>query len=373
MDELTHSINPPKHLLFFSAVTKIGGAETNILKIAHEFHLKGYHIHFACLENNGPLFDYCKSFAASLTVIGLPNKTPIQSALKYYSLLNTFPITIVLNFGIRVEVFSRILTPLFAPGIKIISNIRSSEKFRNRALSIIDWLTASTVDQWVSNSQAAASVFVQREKVPGYKITVVYNYVDEEVKPQTNSALRQPGCFRIGVLSNIWRTKGHFDLIEIVKKLNQQQLNVVFVCAGSDNTQGEFEQRIKEDGLSAHFELLGYVKDKQSFFDSIDALILPSYFEGMPTSLLEAMVQGIPIIASNVDGIPEQIEHGYNGLLANPGDVQGFTNHIITLYHNEELRNRFVKASFAILAVKFGKHEKLNAWQHVFETITCAG
>jgi glycosyltransferase involved in cell wall biosynthesis len=357
-----------KRLLFFVSITQIGGAETNVIKIAKELSLKGYEVHFATLEDNGPMFEQCEDFAASLNIIGLFYKTPLKSTVKFWKLLKEHKIDVVFNFGMRVEFFSRLVSKLYSDSIKVISNIRSTDTFRKKYHVLIDQLTFKYVDRWISNSIAGKHAFMEREQIPEGKIGVIYNYIEfPEIQQELIETNNKPGKLRIGILANIRQLKGYYDLVPLAHELTDAGLNPLFICGGIDHTNGDFAKLVQEEQLSSCFDFKGYVKDKRQFFDEIDLFILPSYMEGMPTVILESMYYGKPVISTNVGGMPEQIESGYNGYLYSPGDIDGFKGAIVNLHNNKQLARDFVSRSRTILKERFAKNASLDLWVSVIE------
>lgn len=87
--------------------------------------------------------------------------------------------------------------------------------------------------------------------------------------------------------------------------------------------------------------------------------------EGMPTVVLEAMNYGVPVIATTVGGIPEQIEDGENGFLCAPGDIGSFATSILKL-HSEILRLKFICNSYKVLDEKFSRKLVIEKWKSVF-------
>ncbi|MCU0440913.1 MAG: glycosyltransferase family 4 protein [Bacteroidia bacterium] len=351
-----------KSILFFFSVTRIGGAETNMLKVAVELMSKGYKVHFAAAENNGTLFEQAAKQGISCTLVGKTSITPFHTISVYKKLLQNEKFDVVMNFGLRVEFFSRILTPIFLPKARIISNIRSTDSFRNHWHVFIDRISQGSVSCWVANSQAGKEAFVHREKINPNRIQVIYNYIDS-IQVQANniatSILQNPN---IGLLANIRESKGHYDLIGICVLLLQKGISPTFLCAGEDLTNGDFSLKVKQAQLDKHFKLIGHINDKASFFGSIDLFVLPTYREGMPTVLLEAMQYGIPIVSTAIDGIPEQVTHNENGLLYSPGDLQNIANGINLLCTQPEMRKRFIDNGYAVLAKKFDKKRSILQW-----------
>jgi glycosyltransferase involved in cell wall biosynthesis len=343
-------------------VTQIGGAETNIIKISKEMSQRGYEVHFAVLDDNGPMFIKCTPHAASLNVIGLFSQEPVESVKRYIRLLKENQFDAVFNFGLRVEIFSRILTKTYSPYTKVISNIRSTNNFRKSYELILDKLTSFLVDTWVSNSVAGKKIYERREKIPASKIEVIYNYIEAVDRSVITQRTIDRNLVRIGILANIKPLKGHDDLIPLIPKLKAKGITPLFICAGADNRKGSFIQKVKGLGLSEYFDFTGYNDDKTAFFDSIDIFLLPSYLEGMPTSILESMAYGKPVISTNIDGIPEQIENGVNGFLVEPGDIDGYTDTISALVEKPGLIEQFVSKSFEIIETRFDKEHKIAEW-----------
>ena len=81
----------------------------------------------------------------------------------------------------------------------------------------------------------------------------------------------------------------------------------------------------------------GYIPDTRLVYAAADILLMPSRFEGLPMTLLEAMAMGLPVVASNLDGIAEVVTDSCEGFLAPPGEASFFANHITNLLSNPEL------------------------------------
>lgn len=356
-----------KNILFFCSDTILGGAEVNITKLIRELTSRGYRIHLASLEDNGNMLDLCKEDLKCFVEIGLYSRNFLRSYRKYKVLLCDYNIDIVFNFGLRVELFSRTIAKKVNKKIRIISNIRSTDDWRKPYHTWLDRITSKSVDLWISNSEAGKKVFHGREKIPLEKIVVIYNFIElpqQKLSSFNISALDERGV-KIGILANIRPMKGYFDLLKISEKLKTNNVKHQFICGGVDFTNGEFEAAIKSGHLEDDFVLKGYVHDKEAFFADIDVFILPSYLEGMPTCLLEAMAYGKPIICSNVGGIPELVEDRFNGIVNVPGDIDSFVNSIQELLNTGSLGNHLVTNGISVLHQKFEKEKCLSRWINV--------
>ena len=139
-------------------------------------------------------------------------------------------------------------------------------------------------------------------------------------------------------LGFITELKGVFDIPDIAKKIIERNRNVKFVLAGSGEIE-KLQAIIEEKGVSQYFSFPGWVKNekKEKLLQEADLFFLPSYTEGMPMSILEAMGYGLPIVATNVGGIPQLVENGKNGYMVEPGSIDDFAKVILELIGNDEL------------------------------------
>ncbi|ALJ00983.1 glycosyltransferase family 4 protein [Rufibacter tibetensis] len=140
-------------------------------------------------------------------------------------------------------------------------------------------------------------------------------------------------------LGRLGQRKGVYDLLEAADILvnRHHHHDLVFYLAGD----GEIEQVhriVQEKGLQNNVQVLGWIgeKEKMEWLKRADTMILPSYNEGLPMSILEAMAAGKIIISGRVGGIPDLVTEGVNGFLITPGDVESLCQHIAFVKSNPQ-------------------------------------
>ena len=133
--------------------------------------------------------------------------------------------------------------------------------------------------------------------------------------------------------------KGIRDIIKIADCLMTRSSPVKLIIAGKGELQKELEDAIEEKGLKDVLEFAGWLDGdvKNNMLDSANVFLLPSYNEGMPIAILEAMNHGLAIVSTNIAGIPEEVEKGVNGYLLAPGDVNGFCQVLHEMAINRDL------------------------------------
>jgi glycosyltransferase involved in cell wall biosynthesis len=147
---------------------------------------------------------------------------------------------------------------------------------------------------------------------------------------------------KVGVLylGKFGARKGIYDLLQSVKAIYDQFPELELFCGGD----GEVEivrKKVEEEGMSKRVHILGWVgpQERSELLNRCQIYILPSYAEGLPVAIIEAMEANLAIIATNVGGIPEMILDGKNGLLITPGDIDGMTAALTSLITNPQLRS----------------------------------
>lgn len=196
------------------------------------------------------------------------------------------------------------------------------------------------------------------------KIQVVYNGVKIYDKVEKKHNEVKQGLF----LGRMGKRKGIYDLIEAVELLrNENNYNFKIVLAG-DGEIGNVKKIIKTNGLQKYFEIVGWIdgKRKDEILNNSDFLVLPSYNEGLPMSILEAMSRKVLVISTNAGGIPEIINNGNNGILIEAGNIyelkSAIKNAIIPNDNIENIKNKALET----IKEKFNIEDMINEIEKIY-------
>jgi glycosyltransferase involved in cell wall biosynthesis len=155
-------------------------------------------------------------------------------------------------------------------------------------------------------------------------------------------------------LGRLTKKKGTYDLLQAAAMVAIEYPQLKLILCGD----GELEQVQKEAvrlGIEEHIDIRGWVSgfEKQRLLARAAIFALPSYAEGLPISILEAMSAQLPVVSTYVGGIPEAITHGIEGYLITPGDVSTLSEYLKLLIGNESLRKKMGNAGIQKIATTF--------------------
>ena len=172
-------------------------------------------------------------------------------------------------------------------------------------------------------------------------------------------------------LGSIAEKKGVFDLLEAVADLRARYPRLRLVLAGVGEAQARVKERARALGISEQVELPGWIdaSARDAWLAKADVFVLPSYYEGLPMSVLEAMAAGLPVIASDVGGIPEVIQDGVDGLLVAPGAVPALVRAIAKLLAQPALRESMGKAAQRKVARHYASERVMERIDAVYREI----
>jgi phosphatidyl-myo-inositol dimannoside synthase len=178
------------------------------------------------------------------------------------------------------------------------------------------------------------------------KVTYVPNGVDL-TSFQPGAPVPEAGPLQIICVARLIERKGQHHLIEAVKRLADQDIDVVLSLVGTGDSLGSYEQLARDLGVAERVRFVGYVPRAAiaAHFAAAHVFALPSYNEGMAIAALEAMASGLPVVLTRTGGTEELVEEGLNGLTFDWADVGALTAHLRRLATDRTLARQMGAAS----------------------------
>jgi glycosyltransferase involved in cell wall biosynthesis len=154
------------------------------------------------------------------------------------------------------------------------------------------------------------------------RIRTVYEGMDVDLYPRV--VLPQPRQtgkpVTVGTVAHLSPEKGLYYLVEAAALVPDVQERFRFVIVGDGECRKALEEQVRERGLESCFQFAGFQNQPGPYMKTFDLFVLPSLSEGLSSAILTAMASSLPVIATNVGGIPELIRNGENGILVPPAD-----------------------------------------------------
>ncbi|PTX42363.1 glycosyltransferase involved in cell wall biosynthesis [Christiangramia gaetbulicola] len=193
------------------------------------------------------------------------------------------------------------------------------------------------------------------------KLTTIYHGTSLDKKNKHSLDLREefkiPGSkVLVGTIANHIRAKNLNTWIEMIDYLvNRKKINDFhFVLIGSHtNRTPAYKDKLKKLGLLKQVSITGFIENASALIPQFDISILTSQSEGVPQFIFESFYYKVPVVSTNVGGIPEIIEYDINGMLTNPHEPQSLADKLIALSQDKVLRNKFAERSYKKLIENF--------------------
>jgi glycosyltransferase involved in cell wall biosynthesis len=184
---------------------------------------------------------------------------------------------------------------------------------------------------------------------------------------------------RVFYIGNLGREKGVYDTLEAARRLHGQTLVPFQVILAGPFNDAQEERQVRAAVAQAQLEetvvFLGTVYDgaKEAAFSQADIFVLPSYSEGIPQSMLEAMAYGLPVVVTNVGGIPEVVRDGQEGRIIQPGDVDGLCCALRGLMESVALRQKMGAAARQRIETHFTIDNYMRQLQRMYSSLLGLG
>ena len=253
-------------------------------------------------------------------------------------------------------------------------NMQQSTK-KKEMYKWVEKILAHFCDKIVCISDAERESALREKICKPSKLQVIYNGIDleeiEKTTPMSRDKLGIPeDAFVVGMVGRISKQKAPDTFVKAAKLIKEKIPNAFFLMVGDGELRDQVESLINQYDLGSSFLITGWVDNPTSYMKIMDVGMLLSRWEGFGLVLPEYMACGVPIIATNVDGIPNIVKNGVNGMLVDKNDYHEAADAVDGLFEQPDLTSSLVKTADNIVKTKFdGKRVAQNSEQLYKELI----
>lgn len=327
----------------------LGGAERQLFLLVRKLSDRYGFIIISYDPDHAQYVDALREIGATVFVIPRQNGIGgrLRFLLKIRDIIREASPEIVQTWLISANFWGRAAYLCARPQKPLIASIRNVKEARYYVLSrILDRILSRWTNIVICNTHAAKASLLRYGISPA-KIRVIHNGIEPDkydVSISKKTIRQRLGIpqenFVIGTIGRITRQKNYPLFVSMAETLLKRNSHLHFIVVGNGELRPQTERMIEERGLRNRFTLTGARNDIADVLKAFDLFILTSNWEGFPNVLLEAMCGRVPVIATAVGGVAELVQDGANGLLVEPGDLEGLVRAVETLVSDTERRTR---------------------------------
>jgi glycosyltransferase involved in cell wall biosynthesis len=370
-------------LLFVIDNLEFGGGERVFAQIINGLSPEQYEI---CLASNpgGGLYQSLINKDVCCIPLDFSKRANPALIFKLIKIIKDKKIDIVHGQGARAEFYARI-TARLAGGTKYVSTIAMPVEgydvglFRKAIYFVLDRATDKYVDRFIVVSDVLRNTLITKRHIPTEKVTKIYNGIEiEHYDPERIDASRNEVRHElrlnekttiVGAIGRLVWQKGFEYLIrsfpEVLKSCPDAQLLLV----GDGSLRANLEVLSESLGMKDKIIFAGFRSDIKEVLAGMDILVIPSLLEGFPVVTLEAMAMAKPIVATDIDGLREQIIDGESGILLPPKDPNALATSIVKLLNDPQLAVRMGSNARKLVEREFPLEKIIMETHEVYQSL----
>lgn len=341
-------------LLFVIDGLEFGGGERTFLQLIRGLPPERYDIHVTT-SPEGDFFKILTEMGIDVVPLDLKRRVDVKNIKRLSEIIRKRKINIVHSQGGRADFYARMAAGLLKPKIRIVNTVAMPVKgydvgaLRKGVYRFFDWFSERYVDRFIVVSEVLKETLLGSHKMQSDKVIKIYNGIEldeykpngKEVRSQKLEVRREFGLSKdapvIGAIGRMVWQKGFEYLIECVPEIVRMYPDAKILIVGDGPPRESLEALSKELRVRDNVIFTGFRSDIKKILSVVDLLVVPSLQEGFPMITLEAMAMVKPIVATNIDGVTEQIKDGVNGILVPPKDPSALATAVVRFLKDKEL------------------------------------
>jgi glycosyltransferase involved in cell wall biosynthesis len=309
----------------------------------------------------------------------VPRRKSVMAVARLTRFLRQHSIDIIHTQCSSPDTYGRLAAVLAGVPIRVVTlqNIVAWQNHPHLGL-LLERILARQTTRFVAVSKTVQRWAQEYLKIDQGRIDVIYNGADPKrfkaLQVDRGTVLAElgldPTSFVLLTVGRLSEQKGQSFLIEAGARLVSRGHKIQLLLAGDGPDRSSLEAAARSLGVPTHF--LGWCDDVERLYQVADIFVLPSLWEGLPLALLEAMVSGVPVVATEVSAMPEVVQHEVNGILVPPGDVDALAAAVERLIVDGQLRNKLGRAALVTAEERFAVDQMVRAYEALYDQLVGA-
>lgn len=343
-----------------------GGAERLLIDIIKHTNLEKFSPLVLVFKTKGDLYEEMAATGVPLFAYTKKYKIDFKNFLKIYQTIkNEKPDIVHTHLG--GDIYGRLAAHWLKVPV-IISTEHNLNKKEHWLVTKAKQWTAPWANVIIAVSEAVKRDASKRYNVDPTRFTVIYNGIDTN-RYKITQRKDDNDIFTIGAAGRFVEQKGFKYLIEAIKKLVEKDRQIQCIIKGDGYLREDLEKCIKQYKLESVVLLPGTDSNLSDYYSTLDVFVIPSIWEGLGLVALEAGTAGVPLIASNIDGLKEIIEDGVDGLLVPVEDSRALADRIMYVMDNPDQSQMLANHLQAKVREKFSIESMVKQYEILYEIL----
>ena len=370
-------------ILFVIDALTFGGGERVFAQIISALPIQKYEIYLASLPNK-QFYEAIQNDHVHFLPIDFSNTISFTLVTKLAKILRQNHIEIVHGQGARAEVYARIGKRLARRSRYVSTVAMPVEGFdvapvRKRIYRFFDRISETFVDRFLVVSDALRQAMIEGHGIPAEKVIRIYNGVEiGHFSPQKRNEARKrirqefsvgENTLLVGAIGRLVWQKGFEYLVQAIPMVLNKFPKAQVLIVGEGPIKHHLEALSHKLKIGRHLIFAGFRKDIKQILSAIDMLVIPSVLEGFPIITLEGMAMTKPIIATNIDGIKEQIIDGKTGILIPHKDPSAIAEAILKLSKDEQCAQNIGWEARKRVEKEFSLEKMVNTTEQIYQSL----
>jgi glycosyltransferase involved in cell wall biosynthesis len=340
---------------------------------------KKYEIFACCLRGDGPYEKKLDDIGVQVRNFRMNNLLKFWVVFKIVQYIKDNRINIVNTASFPSDVYGRIAAKLAGVPIILSTLHRLDGHKHERIYRLFFWLDTLTMlftTKIIAVSKIARDYLIQWHNVNPTKIVTLYNGIDtNKYKADMNGSclLNEFNLHKnyptVGVIGRLDKMKGIDCFLNAVAEIVKKTKEAQFLIVGDGPLKGELKKRAYYLGILERVVFTGFRKDIPDILSIIDILVASTLSEALPTSILEGMSAGKPVVATNVGGVPEVVINGETGILIPSKDSDALAAAILELLESPEKRVMMGKKGRQHVMEHFSIENMVREYERFYDSL----
>jgi glycosyltransferase involved in cell wall biosynthesis len=370
-----------RKILFVLPTLNLAGSQQVVAGLARGLDRSRYDVAVCCLLGYGHFESELRELGVELHLLRPAGLVDLRFPVRLARLIREREVDLVSSnyhlFDLWIGVAARLAR---VPCVVTKHNTYPLDRLPRPVLRATEQWTQKLAAAYVAVSRGVAEYMVDDRSVDPRHVQVIHNGVDPApfaaARPERDAARRELGYesqhLVIGTVANLHRRKKGYEVLvealpEVVRPLPEARF--LWVGGDVDGLAQESVDRARALGVVEHLHLAGRCDDVPRLLAAMDLFVLPSFHEGLGIVLVEAMASELPVVASDVGGIPEVVAEGETGLLVPSGDPAALARAICEVLGDPERARALGRAGRERAETVFGVDAMVAAYDAVFAAL----